>query len=364
MKLECSSLPAELPVADLNTLPRDKPQPADWDSALSFGWVGVGRKTPKEEMRFLPHEALPCDEQETNGQHKHGFEIAPLFDVKRKTLVSEKERIRLQRIAFVSPAVEPKVAPKRKIHFSHTVMLLGCLGALGMAAWGGMMLASGNPDREVSIVEADQLDKQVRTAEQVARAFISETDVEKRLAYVRDAEVVRTRLDRYAVEARNHPVVELKEMGHSVVDGRPVSAYAARFDNGNYRMLCVVDTDEGAKVDWDSYARYSSATWDEMFSGAVTEAEVRVFVRPGDYQVGQFRDPSRWTCFLIQTPDCERSIYAYARAGSDMAQRMQAMVLSSKNFRQHMTLKLKSHNESHKEGLFVVDDLLAMGWVK
>jgi len=42
---------------------------------------------------------------------------------------------------------------------------------------------------------------------------------------------------------------------------------------------------------------------------------------------------------------------------------MQTHVMKSRTFRQHMTLKIKSVGGSGKRALFIVDELLAMGWV-
>jgi len=212
--------------------------------------------------------------------------------------------------------------------------------------------------------EDDGLGERMLSAEEVAHAFVAETDAEKRLAYVRDPELIKQHLPSYPEQARSHPAKDIKYMGHSELNGSVVSAYAAAFEDGSFRMLSVVQTESGPKVDWDSYARYGSASWQDLFSGKVESAEVRVFVRPGDYHVGQFRDRHQWTCFKLETPDNDRIMYAYAPAASDISKRMQTYVMKSRTFRQHMTLKIKSVDGSGKNALFVVDELLAMGWVR
>lgn len=228
------------------------------------------------------------------------------------------------------------------------------------------MPAAGAPYRTEIVVrpeEHDGMGGRMLSAGEVAHAFAAETDEEKRLAYARNPELAGRHLSRYPVQARSHPAKAIKLMGHSELNGRAVTAYAAAFEDGSFRMLAVVQTDAGAKVDWDCYARYASASWEDLFAGKAEAAEVRVFVRPGDYHVGQFRDRAKWTCFKLETPDSERSIYAYAPAGGSLGKRMQTAVMKSRGFRQHMTLRLSSVNKSGKDALFVVDELLAMGWV-
>lgn len=251
-------------------------------------------------------------------------------------------------------------------------MLYVLLGGAGLAflvltGWGITMLVGSDPDRSVKLApleEDDGLGKRMLSADEVARSFASETDEEKRLSYVRTPDVIKQHLPNYPEQARSHPAKEIKLMGHRELNGSAVTAYAAAFEDGSFRMLAVVQTDDGPKVDWDGYARYCSASWEDLVSGKAVDAEVRVFVRPGDYHVGQFRDRQKWTCFKLETPDSDRSIYAYAPAGSDLSKRIQTYVMKSRGFRQHMTLKIKSVNCSGKDALFVVDELLAMGWVR
>ncbi len=86
---------------------------------------------------------------------------------------------------------------------------------------------------------------------------------------------------------------------------------------------------------------------------------MRVFVRPGEHFGGSFLDPERWVCFLLETPDFEGSLLAYAPAGSDLATRMRSAVMATRAFRQHMTLRVRAEGD----GLFEVEELLAVGWL-
>lgn len=247
----------------------------------------------------------------------------------------------------------------------YSLLGLGGVFFIVLLVWGGAMLIGSDPDRTVKVsrVTDDGLAERILTAEEVARAFATETDVEKRLSYVRNPERIKQHLPSYSEQARSISAKDIKHMGHSEMNGRAVTAYAAAFDGGSFRMLAVVQTDDGPKVDWDCYARYCSESWADLVLGQAEDAVVRVFVRPGDYHVGQFRDRSKWTCFKLETPDSDRIIYAYAPAGSDLSKRMQTHVMKSRSFRQHMTLNIKSVDGSGKDLLFVVDELLAMGWV-
>ena len=131
-------------------------------------------------------------------------------------------------------------------------------------------------------------------------------------------------------------------------------------------MLNVVETPHGLRVDWDSYARFCSASWDRLLSGKAESAEVRVFVSPGDYHNFPFDDPQLWTCFRLMSPDLpeREDVFAYVKAGSVREREMKAVILSTPDYRQHMTLTIESHTAAGGKRLFEITRVLAVGWVR
>lgn len=249
---------------------------------------------------------------------------------------------------------QPVAPPKRGRSLWPLALGGFCVAAvLFLVVW----LAATGRDRPVVVEEA--LASPADPALEVARAFLAAGGTDARLAFVRDREVVQGHLGSYPEQARSGVVENLRQMGHKVADGVEVTAFAARFADGSFRMLSVVDEGAGPLVDWDSYARYGSAPWGGLISGVADAAEVRVFVRPGEYFGGRFFDAERWVCFVLETPDFDGSLYAYAPAGGELAARMQSGVMATRDFRQHMTLRVKTEGG----GLFEVEELLAVGWV-
>ena len=201
-------------------------------------------------------------------------------------------------------------------------------------------------------------------SESLVRTFLAENDVEKRLEMVREPEEVRGHLDAYAKQALSgNEIRKVQKIGFKLMDGRKMMSFAVTFADGSMRLLNVIDDGDGPKVDWDSYARYGTASWQALLAdGAPNEGEVRVFVLPGDYYNPPFDDRTRWTSLRLESPELDRPVYAFAEG--DMAARMRALVMRSPNLRQHMVLRLKRHNGEFDHALFSVDELVAVGWVK
>jgi hypothetical protein len=216
--------------------------------------------------------------------------------------------------------------------------------------------------------DSEALEGSILSAEKVARAFLNESDSQKRLQWVRNGKEVAKHLGRYAEEALSHEPVQLERRGQQVDDdaGLEKTGFAARFASGSFRLLNVVATPEGQRVDWDSYARYCSASWEHLLSGKESSAEVRVFVSPGDYHNGPFSNAAEWTCFRLMSPDLPegRDVFAYAAIGSSRETQLRRIVLRAAQFRQHMTLQIESREAPGGERLFEITRVLALGWVR
>jgi hypothetical protein len=91
-----------------------------------------------------------------------------------------------------------------------------------------------------------------QSAEEVARAFLEKTEPQSRLDLAREPEIVAKHLSSYSGEALSHTPAQLERRGHHVENGLARTAFAVRFDSGGYRMLNVVETADGLRVDWDS----------------------------------------------------------------------------------------------------------------
>jgi hypothetical protein len=208
----------------------------------------------------------------------------------------------------------------------------------------------------------DEVANSLHAAEVVARAFLAEADPAKRLQWVRNAEEVKSRLAEYPDEARTGMGEIESVVGHRVDDQRPVSAFVVEFPSGNLRLLEVVGTAEGPRVDWDAYARYGTADWSGLWSGTAGRALVRVFCEPATERPEPFEDQARWTCFRMSSPDMPQAALGFAAAGTVREEMMKRVVLGTPNYRQRFTLEIVRH-DGKDEPLFEISRCLAVGWI-
>jgi hypothetical protein len=266
--------------------------------------------------------------------------------------------------------------PRRGRVFRNWVAVVMALALAGLGwglyrypEWLGKVAGDEPRERlEPVLADAELLDEatvhaKLAEAGEVARVFVEAEQVEERLALVRDPEEVRERVGRYAEEARSGAGRIERELGYAKRAGRETAAFVVVLPGESYRHLELVKEDGEWKVDWDAYARFCTASWEDLLSGAVEPAEVRVFASPGDYPVPPFADPAEWTCFQLTSPDLPHRVFGYARAGSEMEGKLREVVLSAPQFRQHVTLEIAGQEGLKGERLFEITKLVAVGWV-
>lgn len=246
-----------------------------------------------------------------------------------------------------------------------TILIILALLGVGIYLWSSA--EKDTPDEVVAVVQKEavvEVFSKVSATKWVAKKFMLETDVEKRLELVRNPERVRTHLSSYSKEALESPGLNLRLIGRNTFNGIAKTAYSVELESGDFRLLNVLESDDGLKVDWDSYARYSSVSWQTLAKGFYsTSAVVRVFVQPGFYYVGEYADQAKWVCFKLATVDWREPFYAYGRVGEQTTTRMSEIVQKAQNGGEFMTLKVTAKPKEAGANMMELKEILAERWV-
>lgn len=200
---------------------------------------------------------------------------------------------------------------------------------------------------------------------ETAQAFTDALDPVERLKWARHPKVVSQHLSHYPAQALTEEVESVRSM--LIVHGRefPFVCFEAKFSSGDRRLICVIKTPEGDKVDWDAFARYGSVSWEDVLKGRGGSALVRVFAKPGHYYNYNFQDDQKWSCYELSSPDFEGKLYGYVERDSVTAKIFAEVFLNgskTKN-RLRMSLRIRITPGDIENRMLEITKVAARGWI-
>jgi hypothetical protein len=255
-------------------------------------------------------------------------------------------------------------------------LVMGCMGTCFLLMFGVILTmrgggkdASSSKLQEPIIVEdgfepGNAKDWKGPVPRQIADSFSKATTHEERLKWVRDPLRVAPLMERFFRDglAANEKILEIVPMTPASNGALAFQRFQVRLENGKNRLLSVVLTDEGGKVDFECYARHGAATWNDLLSGKASESsEVRVFVEPGFAYMHDFFDDQKWRSILATTPDYEYPLYFYVLRESEVGKKLKEH-MDGKQMR--ATLAIRSVQYSHEKKQFEVTEVLSPSWVR
>jgi hypothetical protein len=190
--------------------------------------------------------------------------------------------------------------------------------------------------------------------------------VEERLKWTRNPEQVRDHLEWYTQAVCSVPA-EFLSMQQSERRNPPGGARCFRFSvalrDGGERLLCVVETPEGLRVDWDAFARFGTLPEGGPHRGDFTEAEVRALAKPCHYYDHGFSSEEEWLSFELSSPDWDDVVYGYAARISRTATILQSLASSADPGGAQVTLTLLGGAQDSEHRQYLVREILGVGWV-
>lgn len=199
--------------------------------------------------------------------------------------------------------------------------------------------------------------------DEVAKAFTEATTHEERLKWVRHPEKVEALMAEFYTNGAG-AAEKIKKVVRADVANTSSDLYirfSVIMQNAPNRTLSVLINEGFAKVDFKSYARFGSASWDDLLSGSATEAaEVRVMVEPTSYYNFGFADERAWYGLIATSPDLQDPVYLYVSQQDRSVKSLRSLVPGKAR---PMTLGIRSSGESHLQRQFEVTRVIRGSWI-
>jgi hypothetical protein len=198
---------------------------------------------------------------------------------------------------------------------------------------------------------------------EVAENFTKAASHAERLKWVRQPEKVGAEMEAFFRNGpgANEKIIDRFLLATSGQDDLLYENYHVSIESGEPRLLCVSVDPQGAKVDFEAYARSGSEKWSDLVSGAVPAAEeVRVIVQSGGFYMHRFPDEKQWIHFKATTPDLPDSLDFYVARESEAAREL----ASVRESMAHVTVSIRAVEDSAKYRQFEITAVRALGWVE
>ena len=131
---------------------------------------------------------------------------------------------------------------------------------------------------------------------------------------------------------------------------------------GNYskQQIAVELTDDGAKVDWESWVSYCEQPWDSFVEERTSEPTlVRVAITADSYYNFSFRDDSKWVCYRLSRSPDEPVIFGYLPSDSPLRKKLP----KTQNIPEAVILKIRYPDDAVSGDQVLITDFVASGWV-
>lgn len=203
----------------------------------------------------------------------------------------------------------------------------------------------------------------VAELEPLTKRFLEAKTVEELLPTVRDSKRLEPKIRAY------YPDGKVPAPGMSAFNAGGMIAYRGKLASVTVRtgefadkQLAFLRTDEGLKVDWESFVGWSEMSW-ERFIAEKPDRPVlfRVGAKLVDYYNFGFSDEKEWQSYELRSPDGEHVLYGYAKRDSTVDGKLRPADPRSASL---VTLRMKFLPGEISRNQVVVDEIVTDGWVE
>jgi len=253
-------------------------------------------------------------------------------------------------------------------------LLLVLVGGIGL----GLRLRAKSTEKDRQDVVASGVGSDLITnrevwqgplPQQLAEAFVKAATDDDRLKLVRHPEQVADSLRSWYRDGPGRT----EEVAAVVALVQPVQPpqlnpgaeiehahFMVELTDGGRRLLAIMKSPTGGKVDFPCYARQCSAPWSAILGGQVVQADVRAFVAGDLYYNFAYSDDTVWHNLTLTSPDLEGTLHLYVRRDASGLKELLEMPPSQPR---RLFLKIthtSPENLAHRQ--FEVLEILAPDW--
>lgn len=199
----------------------------------------------------------------------------------------------------------------------------------------------------------------------LARRFANAATADEWIPMIRDADRVAPMVRVFKPRFASGRPMGVAAFGSEAFGEEELYQFAVVYEDGRSRLIHIVPTADGPKVDWESFARAGETDFAGLRAVTSVEAEVRVLVRRARYYNYNFADDHRWRAFEISNGDWPETFTGYAETGSTVEQALLDMIPPEESaIPVRLILKVRGGGEDGARGQLEILQLVQQGWVK
>lgn len=226
----------------------------------------------------------------------------------------------------------------------------------------GVGARESSPGQEAPVANQRSDAEFLRLAEPMARSFLEARSVDEMLPFIRNAERSGPRMKRfYGGGTVDAPGMSAFNIDSEVIHEGVISSVRLRTRDFDERQIAFVETSDGLKIDWESWAGWSGLPWEDFLNTKPGDPVLfRVVLSDVDYYNMAFRDEAKWRSYRLESHDGSRFVYGYAERDSVTDARLRP---GPDVKRRKFIVMLRFPADGASRDQVVIDRVVTEGWV-
>jgi hypothetical protein len=198
--------------------------------------------------------------------------------------------------------------------------------------------------------------------EPLIRKFLEATSIEEILPLVRDPATAKPRMRRTYPDGKvAAPGMAEFNTREEIVRVGSIVSVNVRTKEYEEKSIACIQTPDGFKIDWESWAGWSDLSWEDFMAAKPTESkQFRVSLSEISYYNAAFSDELKWQSYRLISPDGKHTIYGYVERGSVIDARLK---LPPDTKSSPLILKLGFPENATTSNQVMIRELVSEGWV-